>query len=90
MSLKARSLRRATAAWVLRAANSHPVQVALRVPATLGRAERPCREREPGGGSQNRRESWPRSPKAALPSRGSLSLMKKLEVQGTFLDFANN
>ena len=48
VSLKARSLRRATAAWVLRAANSHPVQVALRVPALLGRAERPCRERGAG------------------------------------------
>ena len=50
----------------------------------------PAEKGEPGGGSQNRRESWPRSPKAAVPSRGSLSLMKKLEVPGPFLDFANN
>lgn len=34
MSLKARSLRKAAAAWVLRAADGHPAHVALRVLAS--------------------------------------------------------
>lgn len=41
VSPKTHSLRKATAAWVLGAADSHPAQVALRVPAPLGWAEEP-------------------------------------------------
>lgn len=48
MSPKAHSLREAVMAWVLRAADDHPAQVALRVPDSW----------EPGGGSQNGKESW--------------------------------
>lgn len=51
VSLKARSLREAVVAWVLRAADGHPVHVALRVPTPIGRQRDPEEEGEQRGGS---------------------------------------
>lgn len=90
MSQKARSLREAAAAWVLRAADGHPACVALRVAAPWAGQRSPEEQGEQRGGSQSERESWVGGPRAALLQRGSLTLMRKREIPGPFLDIPSN